>query len=129
MYIGWDKMKEMKCYRCGKTETVKEMKLRKSWECPHCHAVMVLDLPTQRKLKYVRMLFVAIIVSLLMYGCSRLGTVTSYVALIVTCSLAIVITQFSDQLCLALTDKLFGLPYMPVEKGKSQPVNNKKKGK
>ena len=114
-------MKEMKCYRCGKTETVKEMKLRKSWECPHCHAVMVLDLPTQRK-------FVAVVVSLLMYGCSRLGTVTSYVALIVTCSLAIVITQFSDQLCLALTDKLFGLRYMSVQKGKSQPVKNKKKG-
>ena len=35
----------------------------------------------------------------------------------------------ADQLCLALTDKLFGLRYMPVEKGKSQPVNNKKKGK
>lgn len=66
-------MKEMKCYRCGKTESVKEMKLRKSWECPHCHAVMVLDLATQRKLKYVRMLFVAVVVSLLMYGCSPAG--------------------------------------------------------
>ena len=87
------------------------MKLRKAWECTHCHGVMVLDLPTQRKLKYVRMLFVAIIVSLLMYGCSQLGSVTSYIALIITCSLAI------------------GLKYMPVEKDKNSPVRNKQKGK
>ena len=105
------------------------MKLRKSWECTHCHPVMVLDPATPRKLKYNRMLFVAVVVSLLMYGCSRLGTLTSYVALIVTCSIAIVITQFSDQLCLALTDKLFGLRYMPVETAKNAPVKNKKKGK
>lgn len=122
-------MKEIKCYRCGKTHSVASMKLRKAWECTHCHGVMVLDLPTQRKLKYVRMLFVAIIVSLLMYGCSQLGSVTSYIALIITCSLAIVITQFSDQLCLWLTDKLFGLKYMLVEKDKNSPVRNKQKGK
>ena len=122
-------MKKIKCYRCGKIHEVSEMKLRKSWECTHCHAVMVLEPATQRKLKYIRMLFVAVVVSLLMYGCSRLGTLTSYVALIVTCSIAIVITQFSDQLCLALTDKLFGLRYMPVETAKNAPVKNKKKGK
>ncbi|MSA70299.1 hypothetical protein [Holdemania massiliensis] len=122
-------MKEIKCYRCGKIHSAAAMKLRKSWACPHCHGVMVLDLPTQRKLKYVRMLFVALIVSLLMYGCSQLGTVSSYVALIITCSAAIVLTQFSDQLCLWLTDKLFGLTYMPVEKDRNSPVKSRQKGK
>ena len=76
----------------------------------------------------ITVLVVATIVSLLMYGCSQLGSVTSYIALIITCSLAIVITQFSDQLCLWLTDKLFGLKYMPVEKDKNSPVRNKQKG-
>lgn len=54
---------------------------------------------------------VTVIVAILMYACSKLGNLTSYIAMIITVSIAMVITQFSDQICLIIVDRVFGLNY------------------
>lgn len=109
--IGDWMKKEVKCYKCGKVYQIDRWHPKKLLECSHCHANMAIDYSTQRLFKYVRILIVTIIVAILMYGCSRLGNITSYIAMIITVSIAIVITQFSDQICLIIVNQIFGLKY------------------
>lgn len=125
-------MIERKCYRCGKIHEFPNKKITKAWECAHCHARHILDFTSQRQLKYVQMLFVGIVVGALLYGCGRLhvkATTGGYIALIIACSLALLLTKYSDQFCLWLGDKLFKFRYIPLEEYQKQVNKKKTKGK
>ena len=117
-YTEFVSMKEIKCARCGKSLKYNFKSLSKHIKCDHCNLEMIIDSRSQRMLKYVRGLFVAIVVSILMYGCMKLGTIESYVAIIIVCSFTLLLTQFSDQLCLLITDKIFHLRYIAYERPK-----------
>lgn len=109
--IGETMKKEVKCYKCGKVYKINKWHPKKLLECSHCHANMAINNSTQRLFKYVRIMMVTVIVAILMYACSKLGNLTSYIAMIITVSIAMVITQFSDQICLIIVDRVFGLNY------------------
>ncbi len=109
-------MRDITCPRCGNhiSHTFKEVK--KVIKCPHCNMELMIDGRSQRMLKYTRTLFVAIVVSILMIGMMNLGTVSSYVALIIVLSIMLALMNVYDRLCLIITDKIFHLRYVPFEK-------------
>ena len=105
-------METIKCPRCGKTRTISFKQYKEILECEHCHQKMILDGKSLRKLKYLRMGIVILICGLLMWGLSMLGTVSSYLAIIIACSITLLFAQFSDGICLGLTAKFLGVNYV-----------------
>ena len=119
------KNKKVSCYRCGKEYPLTYKNIAQVIECAHCHGKMVLDDQSQRKVKYVRYFFVAIIVVALMLLVKKFMSMENVLYLFIVVSIAIVIALVADKLCLYLASVIFKLNY--VEYVKKTPVKAKKK--
>lgn len=122
--------KEIKCYRCGKVHNLNYKTIKQTICCTHCRAHMTFDLKSIRKLKTMRYLFVILIVGILMFGLQQIEGINSYMVLIVTCMCAVVLSLYSDKLCLFATYKFMNVNYIechPEDKKKTTKVKNNKR--
>lgn len=95
--------KDIRCYRCGKIHQLNYKTVKQNITCSHCKSVMTFDFPTVRKLKIIRYFVVALVVSVILFGLSRLSDTTSFMLTIITCIIATAFALISDQLCLYIT--------------------------
>ncbi|MBO7698022.1 MAG: hypothetical protein J6S38_03175 [Erysipelotrichaceae bacterium] len=104
-------MKEpVKCYRCGKEYDLSGKNLKEIISCSHCHQTMRISERSQKRFKVIRYLFVLILCMILAFGMS-FATQGTLLILIAVMSLAMLVANYSDRLCLRLTDMIFGLEY------------------
>ncbi|MBO7675899.1 MAG: hypothetical protein J6S49_00055 [Erysipelotrichaceae bacterium] len=104
-------MKEsVKCYRCGKEYDLSGKNLKEIISCSHCHQTMRISERSQKRFKVIRYLFVLILCMILAFGMS-FATQGTLLILIAVMSLAMLLANYSDRLCLRLTDMIFGLEY------------------
>ena len=109
-------MQKVECPRCGSTISYGFKETSKKIKCHHCNMELVIDERTQRLFKYTRTFFVVVAASILMYGLSRLESISSYIAVILVCSVMLAFMNFYEKLCLIMTDKIFHLRYIPYKK-------------
>lgn len=115
--------KIVKCYRCGKEINLNPKELKTVISCPHCHGKMTITKKTYRQLRIVRYFFVLAVCALLMFGLSRFDMKVYYVTFL-TIIVAVSIAMLSDNICLWLQYKIFGLNFEEYH-----PTDKKAKGK
>ena len=101
---------EIKCYRCGKIYVLNYKTLKEVISCGHCHQQMKITVKTQKKLRLMRYMFVFVICMVIAYMMSNVSD-NSLFLLLITLSIAMILANFSDRLCLYLTDRIFNLEY------------------
>ena len=100
----------VKCYRCGKEYEFTYKNVSEIISCSHCHQQMCFTKETKKHLKLIRYIFVFLICLAIAFGMRR-EKKNDYVVMLATMMVAMLIALYSDQLCMYLTMKIFGLEY------------------
>ena len=100
----------VKCYRCGKEYDLNSRNIKEIISCSHCHQQMRFTEKTRKHFHVVRYFFVLIICIALAFGMS-LVTKNNYIMLLAMMGIAMLIAGVSDNWCMLLTDRIFGLQY------------------
>lgn len=122
-------MRDIECPRCGNRISYGLKDTKKMIKCHHCNLELVIDGRSQRLLKRTRTFFVIVVATLLVFCLSRLGSVSSYLAVIAVCSIMLIFMNQYDKLCLIITDKIFHLRYIPYKKPDSKELKKARKAK
>ncbi len=100
----------VKCYHCGKERELGYKDIREVLSCDHCHQKMRIDTKTQKHFRIMRYLFVLLICIVIAF-CMTKASANNYLILLVVMTVALIISLYSDRLCLALTAMTFGVSY------------------
>ena len=100
----------IKCYHCGKERELGYKEIREVLSCDHCHQKMRIDQKTQKHFRIMRYLFVLVICLVIAFCMSR-ASASSYLVLLAVMSAALILSLYSDRLCLILTAMTFGVHY------------------